>query len=248
MDKGKHSSFSQPSGCPRQCVGFILITMLSALCTYSREIVLDLSSESARAKTVQTLEAESQRGKEGALAEAVAKGLPIRGTTAEGASFELMKIVDGEPLYYITHNEDAAISTATDVIRNTAPYHLSGSGLIVGAWDDGVASTIHREFGARAAVMDGSAEMTTHATLVCGTLGAAGVDARALGMAPSVLLHSYDWDADLAEMTAAAAAAPNQPDKIYVSNHAYGYGTGWEGAIFTGVRPSGRIPTLACMA
>ena len=141
--------------CVRQCVVFFLITVLFTLHAYSGETVLDLSSAAARTKTVQALKAESKQEQEKALAAAGAKGLPVRGTTAEGAVFELMKLQDGEPLYYITHNENAAISTATDVIRNTAPYNLSGSGLIVGAWDDGVANPIHQEFGARAVVMDG---------------------------------------------------------------------------------------------
>ncbi len=242
MGNEKRGTLSRRRNCVRQGAGAVLAIVLYSLCAYSGEIALDLSSEAARAKTVQALNAEAQRGKEEARAAAKAQGLPVSGTTAEGAVFELMKLQDGEPLFYITHNEDAAISTATDVIRNTAPYNLSGSGLIVGAWDDGVTNAAHQEFGSRAAIMDGSAEITTHATLVCGTLGAGGVDARAIGMAPSVLLHSYDWDADFAEMTAAAATVPNQPDKIYVSNHAYGYGTGWEGVYFYGGKTQRQDP------
>ena len=63
----------------------------------------------ARARTAQALKAESQQWKEEALAAAGAQGLPVRGMTAESAVFELMRLQDGEPLYYITHNEDAAI-------------------------------------------------------------------------------------------------------------------------------------------
>ncbi|GAG14734.1 unnamed protein product, partial [marine sediment metagenome] len=58
--------------------------------------------------------------------------------------------------------------------------------------------------------------------------GAAGIVASALGMAPSVLIDSYEWTSDVSEMTSRAMSYPNEPDKIQVSNHSYGRGCGWE--------------------
>jgi len=243
MNTTKMLLHSHHGQCRYRYAGFVIaVTALFVTAVQSEKPAIDLSSVSARAKTVQALESEAQFQKEEALAVAAVNGLPVRGTTPDGATFELMKIAGGEPLYYITHNKNAAITTAAHRVRNTAPYLVNGTGLIAGAWDDGVARATHVEFGGRAAVMDGSTDVATHATLVCGTLGAAGLDARALGMAPSVTIHSYDWDADYAEMTANAATGANQPDKIYVSNHAYGYGTGWEGNYFYGGKTQRQDP------
>jgi len=49
-----------------------------------------------------------------------------------------------------------------------------------------------------------------------------------MGMAPSVLIDSYEWNDDVSEMTSRAMSYPNEPNKIQVSNHSYGYVCGWE--------------------
>jgi hypothetical protein len=50
---------------------------------------------------------------------------------------------------------------------------------------------------------------------------AAGVDANAKGMSYQAVLRAYDWNSDLSEMSAAAAAG------LRASNHSYGFITGW---------------------
>ncbi len=179
----------------------------------------------------------AQVRKQRALDVARARGWPVRGTTPAGREFALMRLdAAGRPFYYMTDNLNAAISTAASEVRNIPPYNLSGAGLIVGVWDGGAIRTDHQEFAspARVTVMDGAA-LSDHATHVGGTVGARGIVAAAQGMAPSVLIHSYDWNDDLAEMTAAAAAEPDQPDRVYVSNHSYGYITGWARGDWAGV-------------
>lgn len=74
---------------------------------------------------------------------------------------------------------------------------------------------------------DGSTNQSSHATHVAGTVSAAGVDADAKGMAPNVLVDSYDWLFDQSEMITAAATAPGQPGKLTISNHSYGASAGW---------------------
>ena len=64
MGNEKRGFISHPARDARQCVGVVLVTVLFAVCTYSAEVVFDLSSEAARAKTAQTLKAEAQREKE----------------------------------------------------------------------------------------------------------------------------------------------------------------------------------------
>jgi len=145
---------------------------------------------------------------------------------ADGIHFELMALKDGRPIYYITQNVNAAISTGVNLIRNTPPYNLDGSGLTVGIWDAGGVLPTHQEFDSRVNIMDGTATHW-HSTHVGGTIGASGVQPAAMGMAPNVDIDSYDWDYDDSEMASRAASYPGEPGKIYLSNHSYGIVTGW---------------------
>ena len=81
--------------------------------------------------------------------------------------------------------------------------------------------------GGRVSVPDGAAPHW-HSTHVGGTIGASGAIAAALGMAPSVAIASYDWNSDTAEMASRAAATPQAPGSIPISNHSYGDVAGWE--------------------
>jgi hypothetical protein len=69
--------------------------------------------------------------------------------------------------------------------------------------------------------MDGASGTSYHATHVAGTMIAAGVDPSAKGMSFQGSLACYEWNNDQSEMAAAAASGMN------VSNHSYGYITGW---------------------
>lgn len=184
----------------------------------------DMVRQNAAAQLAQTSRAEK------AAAEAFARrhGLPVR-FERDGKAYELMRIDEtGQPVYYVTHNANAAISTAAHLVRNTAPYNVNGSNFVVGVWDGGAVLTNHQEFGGRVVVKDGCAAHF-HATHVGGTIGAAGIVSSARGMAPSVMIDSYDWNYDTSEMTSRAASAPGQPGQIYLSNHSYGNSSGWSG-------------------
>jgi len=178
-------------------------------------------------RTAFALEAatRAQAAKLEAVEWARVRGLPVRHDDGMRL-IELMAIREGRPYYYITHNVNAAISTAADQVRNTAPYNLNGGGWTVGVWDGGAVLSTHQEFGSRVTVQDGSSAHY-HATHVGGTIAAAGVDASALGMAPSVDVSSYRWDYDIAEMASAASSYPGESGKIPVSNHSYGSSSGW---------------------
>ncbi len=157
---------------------------------------------------------------------ATAMGLPLRTTLANGRFQEIADIQpDGRPLYRTTHNVNAAISTGADQLR-VSPYSLNGSGITIGLWDGGSARSTHQEFGGRVTVMDG-ALAADHATHVGGTLIATGVVASARGMANSAIVNSYDWNSDTTEMTSRGAASAGAPGAIYLSNHSYGYISGW---------------------
>lgn len=116
-----------------------------------------MSTRAARQQAVEALANRAQAQKAQAEAVILRQGGVIRGETPEGALFELMAIKDGLPVYFITHNVNAAISTAADLIRNTAPYNVNGGGLTAGIWDGGAVLSTHQEFGGRVNVMDGAA-------------------------------------------------------------------------------------------
>jgi len=183
------------------------------------------SNEKTRSKEVKRLQEKSLNEK--IVAEKWAKNHNQKiKFVKDGVLHELMRIENGRPVYYITCNYNAAISTAADLVRNTSPYNLNGSNLIVGVWDGGSVLSTHQEFNGRVTVKDGAAS-DQHSTHVGGTIGAKGVRTLAKGMAPSVKIDSYDWNSNESEMATRGASAPNQTNKIYVSNHSYGIKSGW---------------------
>ncbi|MHC4497899.1 MAG: S8 family serine peptidase [Planctomycetota bacterium] len=183
------------------------------------------SNPDLRSHAVDNLSEQSRAAKANAWRKAQTLGWHVKGE-ADDVYFELMALMDGRPIYYITQNVNAAISTSVDLIRNTPPYNLDGSGLTVGIWDAGGVLSTHQEFDTRVSIMDGTSSHW-HSTHVGGTVAASGISPAALGMAPVVAIDSYDWDYHNSEMASRAASYPGEPDKIYLSNHSYGIATGW---------------------
>jgi len=129
-----------------------------------------------------------------------------------------------EPLYRITQNLNAAISSGASLIRQTLPYNLDGSGVKVAVWDAGSIRNTHREFNTtRVVKKNPSVRVDDHATHVAGTIGASGTNPSAKGMAPQAAIDSYDWTRDYAEMAAAGAATAADATRVSLSNHSYGY-------------------------
>ncbi len=195
---------------------------------------VDLNNPVQRKQVVEQIRRESEARKTQAVREANRKGWPLKGTTDEGAVYELTALDDqGHPIYKITENANAAITSAASFIRQTSPYNLTGSGQIAGVWDEGGARTDHQEFGGRVNIRDG-ASWAEHASHVSGTLIASGVIANAKGMAPKASLYCYEWNSDTSEMTSQAATGPGQTTRIYLSNHSYGTVTGWSYSNYSG--------------
>lgn len=184
-----------------------------------------LSDPSRRQQAVRRLQAIELMRREDLFAEARARGLPERVERPDGTVIELKEFRDGEPVYRITHNANAAISTGAATLH-AAPYQLTAANVTVAEWDAGSARTTHQEFGSRVSARDG-ASADDHATHVGGTLIASGVTASAKGMAPAASLDSYDWDDDISEMTARGASYPGEAGAVPISNHSYGEITGW---------------------
>ncbi len=178
-----------------------------------------------RAQVVEKARAFSAQRKTAAQARAAQLGLPQRQVLPSGRVSEIFDFLGNKPLAFTTHNANAAISSGANLLQ-AAPYSVNGSGVTVGVWDGGGARSTHQEFGGRIVIKDGGS-LLDHSTHVAGTIAAAGVDAAAKGMAPSVNVDSYEWTGDKSEMTARGASYPGEAGKIYLSNHSYGIISGW---------------------
>lgn len=159
---------------------------------------------------------------------------PVTSGPAEGSSLDFARLENGRPLYYVTHNVNAAITTNASAVRGNVIFGApTGAGMTIGVWDQGVARSTHQEFGGRVIVMDGGT-FFGHATHVTATIAAAGVNSQALGMAPSATVSAYDWDSDEFELPAAAMTQPFEVGKIPVANYSYGFVTGWQTGSWSG--------------
>ncbi|MFO7916424.1 MAG: right-handed parallel beta-helix repeat-containing protein [Candidatus Krumholzibacteriales bacterium] len=147
------------------------------------------------------------------------RGIPVRGKAAGNREFEIMGLTEGPPLYYITFNRNASITTRTDSVLS---FSSGGEGFRLGIWDGGHVRTTHREFQGRVILSgDANYSTSTHSTHVGGTMIAAGLDSLARGMAPAAELISYEWNNDESEVAEAAA------NGLLISNHSYGFVRGW---------------------
>jgi hypothetical protein len=191
----------------------------------------DMSFANNEAKRQQTIDAWRRQAvldKNIAVEWANKKGVPIRIDTGTRL-MELMKLENGKPIYYTTYNVESAISTTTDLVRNAAPFDVNGSNAYhVGVWDGGSILYTHQEFAGGRVVLKDVVDSHPHSTHVGGTIGAAGVESTALGMAPAIFMDSYDWSNDQNEMYSVAASSPGNTNKIYISNHSYGFLSGWD--------------------
>lgn len=151
----------------------------------------------------------------------------------EDPNLFLRGVQNNRLLYYQTQNLNAAISTGANLVRNITPYLVNGTGVTMGVWDAGSVMPTHQEFGLRVSVKDG-AFPHYHSTHVGGTIGGNGSHASALGMAPQVLIDSYEWNNDITEMGARGARYPGDSGRIQISNHSYGVISGWEYNFFSG--------------
>ena len=219
------------SSAARIGISIILACLLSDLAIARDISIVNLRDPLVRRQAVESLASQSRNRKEDAAAAAQSWDRPIKEQIGD-ALFEVMAVEANRVYAYKTCNVNSAISIAADLIRNTPPYHLNGADLTVGLWDGGGARVTHQEFGGRVAVMDGALN-SNHSTHVCGTIAAAGVDPNALGMAPGVFVDSYEWTADLSEMTSRAMSYPDEPNTIQMSNHSYSYICGWEHSFTT---------------
>ena len=164
-----------------------------------------------------------------AIALAKRNGWEIEKTYPDGTHLSLQRIdALGMPVYYITYNTAAAITTRTDQLWAGGKLGLNLSGASnsvtdkMGIWDGGLIRESHVELRGRVEQKDKVTKLNEHATHVAGTLIASGQSNMAKGMAHGVKkLLAYDFNNNTAEMAEAAQA------NMLVSNHSYGSIAGW---------------------
>jgi hypothetical protein len=148
------------------------------------------------------------------------------------ADERVMTIIGPSPkLPKADNSVSAQIAHVTEVLA--APYDLSGEGVNVSLFELAEAQASHPEFGGRLTVnaVGGSASDKSHATHVAGTIGAAGVNPFAKGMAPKS--HIYEFclkvpanqceDVDFLDLKDEKL----QPLGITADNNSWGFELGW---------------------
>ncbi len=186
----------------------------------------DLSLPGERERVAAEIRLIEDQRRQAAVARAQELGLPVRIKTPGGGVEEAAMLDhEGRLLYRTTDNLNAAISTAANLVQ-AAPYGLTGINVLVGVWDGGAVRPTHQEMTGRVAVRDGSAN-EDHGTHVGGTIIASGVSSSARGMATGARIDSYDWNSDFGEMGNAGARTAAETNKVLVSNHSYGFSSGW---------------------
>jgi subtilisin-like proprotein convertase family protein len=165
---------------------------------------------------------DSQKNK--ALVMATQKGWKLEYTDVKGAQHELVGVTkEGTPLYYKTHNTDAAVSTRANFLHNDGGLglNLEGQGMTIHVWDFGLPRLSHQEYDGiggenRVSIGDGTAGLGSHAAHVMGTIVSSGFEPAAKGMAPQAKGVAFRYQQDAAKAAAAAA------EGMLISNHSYG--------------------------
>jgi hypothetical protein len=175
------------------------------------------------------------KGRQQAMALAQSRNWVIRRKTKNGGLVSLQGVNKlGFPIYLITdNNTTSAATTSTNTVQpgGSLGLNLSGSGAALAnksalenklaIWDGGAVYRAHQEFAGKTITLKDTSSVIDHATHVSGTMLAKGVYPPAKGMAfNATTLLSYDFNNDVAEMTAAAS-------NLLLSNHSYGDEAGW---------------------
>ncbi|MCT2561661.1 S8 family serine peptidase [Chryseobacterium herbae] len=187
-------------------------------------LIVEKTNVSELGRMAKESEIRFKSEKREALLFAKKNNIPVIIENKDGSMSELMKIVNGNPIYYTNSNTAAAKSTRANHLHQGGSLGLSlaGENMTANVWDGGGVNIGHQEFGGRVTIGDNATQNSNtmnnrHATHVSGTIGAAGVKATAKGMAPRVTIKTYDWNNDLSEISTAASQG------LLISNHSYGY-------------------------
>ncbi len=157
------------------------------------------------------------------------KDVPFRFEAKDGRIMQLAAIDgSGNPIYLITDNEKAAITSGVNLLQfgGASGYDLSGKDVKIVEWDGGRVRATHQELVGKIilGVDTGSIvnTLSDHSTHVAGTILATGINTKAKGMAPDSKIVSYDFNNNFNELNASLSKQEG-----ILSTHSYGYNTGW---------------------
>ncbi|NNE27869.1 MAG: S8 family serine peptidase [Saprospiraceae bacterium] len=159
------------------------------------------------------------------------KKLISRSFTQNGSDYSIIDVQNNKPVYYITHNAEAAFSVGINDLRPGGQFglDLAGENARIGVWDRGLPLASHQEFQGRLLNSDAASEFSDHSTHVTGTIMAGGVVPAARGMCYRGSGRAFDWFQDTEEMIDEVLM-----NDMLISNHSYGVPGGWEGSNWFG--------------
>jgi hypothetical protein len=150
--------------------------------------------------------------------------LPKDALDALAANEGVYAIFNRSPRTKVDNAGAAIISNVVPLY--SAPYGLSGEGVTVTVFDIGKAQADHPEFGGRLTSHATSAT-SRHPTHVSGTIGAAGLDPNAKGMAPKATIHQFDINDNSGDY---AGTKETNDVALHASadSNSWGYILGWD--------------------
>lgn len=209
--------------CFVSCLFFNKVQAQQPLVTEAKKAELNASAQQLN------LVYEAQRKQFPALA--LQHNWNITSQRKDGSLMQLHRINSlGFPVFVKTDNNiTSAATTHTNLVQPGGSLNLGldGSSTFLNGklaiFDGGSVLTSHQEFSGKTITLKTTgASVLEHSTHVAGTMIAKGVYAPAKGMAfGATTLSSYQFDNDVADMTAAAAS-------LLLSNHSYGTVAGWD--------------------
>ncbi|HEV7240278.1 MAG TPA: S8 family serine peptidase [Thermoanaerobaculia bacterium] len=159
--------------------------------------------------------------------------VPSFSLAALAADDAVLAIVGPRKYKIASDNAASAALSKADVVQ-AAPYGLTGDGVTVSLFELGAAQASHVEFGGRmlvpASTAGGTGGDRRHATHVAGTIGAAGVNPGAKGMAPKVKIQQFCVQYDSNSCTGEWLDLKQDnlaPLGVSIDNNSWGYVWGW---------------------
>jgi len=132
---------------------------------------------------------------------------------------------NGFPIYAVSHNRQSAEEIEADTTWGTFDewaFNLSGAGVKIALRDIHLSTTNHQEFGVQRVSQKVSGTESEHATAVCGTICASGIDTNAHGMANNAQVDSYVF----LEPMYFSDLLQSSPS-VHIAAHTYGVESGW---------------------
>lgn len=153
-----------------------------------------------------------------------------RSYVKDGSVYYLQRIDTAGNLIYInTKNRESGMLIKAHQLYTggSLGVNIAGQNMVAGVWDGGQVRASHELLSGKVGMQpnqpyDGSGSNyagNNHQTHVTGTIVGKNIanQPSAMGLAHEASARNYDWDNDLAEMTAFAGAG------FLISNHSYGY-------------------------